>query len=157
MPPTTSATYDASADTGKRVLLSVVLREKLAANRTYYVRTDGSDSNTGLVNDSGGAFLTVQKAVDVACNLDLATYNVTVNVGAGTRTATTVLGSYLGVGPIYIIGDITTPSNVTTTVTGGNCFTCTAVRGQYNISGFKLFYSHVWISNCRKCWKQPDD
>lgn len=36
------------------------------ANTTYYVRPGGSNSNSGLVNDDGGAFLTIQHALNVA-------------------------------------------------------------------------------------------
>ena len=51
-------------------------REKLTANRIYYVRTDGSDSNNGLTNDSAGAFLTIQKAIDTVAFLDINIFNV---------------------------------------------------------------------------------
>ena len=64
-----------------------VPREVLTANRTYYVRTDGSDSNDGLANTAGGAFLTIQKAINIVSALDIGTYTVTMQVGAGTYTA----------------------------------------------------------------------
>lgn len=47
-------------------------RDLLTTNRTYYVRTDGSNSNNGLANTSGGAFLTIQKAIDTVLKLDSA-------------------------------------------------------------------------------------
>ena len=71
-------------------------RTQQATNVTYYVRTDGNDSNTGLTNDSGGAFLTIQKGIDVATSLDiLPGVIVTVDVQAGTFsgfTSKTIVG-----------------------------------------------------------------
>jgi hypothetical protein len=85
------ATYDASADTGKKVLLNTVMREKITAARTYYVRTDGSDSNNGLANTAGGAWLTPQYAYDwIVDNLDLNGFEVTVQLGDGTYQHTGV-------------------------------------------------------------------
>lgn len=104
--------YDASADTGVKVKMSTVVREKLAGPRTYYVRTDGSDSNTGLANTSGGAFLTIQKAVDVAASLDTVTHNVTIQVGDGTYTARVLLKRLVGAGIGVIQGNNSTPANV---------------------------------------------
>jgi len=95
-------------------------REMLTANRTYYVRTDGSDSNSGLSNTSGGAFLTIQKAIDTIANtIDLGGYNVTIQVAAGTYTgAVTVSAPWVGAGNVTLLGDTTTPSNVLLSVTG---------------------------------------
>ena len=88
-------------------------REVLTANRTYYVRTDGNDSNNGLANTSGGAFLTVQKAVDVVATLDTSIYDVIVQLtGSFNVSSSIVLKDPPGGGVCYIRGNTTNPENV---------------------------------------------
>jgi len=79
------------------------IREKLTANRTYYVRTDGSDSNNGLADTSGGALLTPQKAFDVACTIDLNGFTVTISIGSGSFEGITFNKAWVG-GNITIVG-----------------------------------------------------
>lgn len=113
-------------------------RERLTAARTYYVRTDGSDSNTGLANSAGGAFLTIQKAVDTVClGLDMGSNQVTIQVGDGTYTAANTLKPYVGsVAPI-ITGNVATPANVLVSTTSASCFSLT-VAYTWAIKGMKL-------------------
>lgn len=112
-------------------------RERLTAARTYYVRTDGSDSNTGLANTAGGAFLTIQKAVDVAAGLDTNIYDVTIQVADGTYAASVVLKNTVGAGKVILLGNTTTPANVV--ITGGAPAISKASPGTaYSISGFKV-------------------
>jgi hypothetical protein len=97
-------------------------RELLTANRTYYVRTDGSNANTGLANTSGGAFLTIQKAIDTAAGVDLGVYAVTIQVGDGTYTGANVLKPCIGAGSVTIQGNSGTPGNVIISTTSASAF-----------------------------------
>ncbi len=97
-------------------------REMLTANRTYYVRTDGSDSNDGLSNASGGAFLTIQKAYNAAVTLDLSGYTVTIQIADGTYTDGLSIMSPLVGGTLTIKGNATTPDNVLISTAGNSIY-----------------------------------
>jgi hypothetical protein len=122
------------------------VREQLTAARTYYVRTDGSNSNTGLADTAGGAFLTIQKAIDTVASIDLGTYAVTIQVRSGTYTGAVVVnGPWLGSGTVTLTGDTSTPSNVVISVAGD----AVSVKNfaALRISGFKITTT-TGFSNC---------
>lgn len=97
-------------------------RTALTANTTFYVRTDGSDSNTCLGDTAGTACLTIQGAVNkVLFNYDVAGYTPTIQVAAGTYAETVIIGhplySSTNVVPyLYVIG-----AGDTTIVNSLNC------------------------------------
>jgi len=126
------------ADVGLGSVLNVQQREQLTVGRTYYVRTDGSDSNNGLADSAGGAFLTLQKAMDVIAALDISTFTVTVNVRAGTYAAGLTLKTVVGAGTVEFIGDETTPANVFIDVASGYPVGSGTALGAFVIAGFKL-------------------
>lgn len=133
-----STTVKAALDT----LFGRSTREPLTGDRTYYVRTDGSDSNNGLANTAGGAFLTKQKAIDVVMNtLDLNGHNVTIQVGNGSYGAgVQVLAPWVGKGTVALIGNTGTPSLCTVSISGLACFY--AENGaSLSVSGFKVVNS----------------
>ena len=115
------------------------VREKLTGNRTYYVRTDGNDSNTGLANTSGSAFLTVQKAINTIITLDLNGYTTTVQIADGTYTGgVDITVPWLG-GSVTIQGNSGTPSNVVISTTSDDCFLIqTVFPGTLTIKDMKL-------------------
>ena len=102
-------------------------RPLLTANRTYYVRTDGHDTNcNGLANASAAsspncAFLTIQKAIDVTASIDLASYNVTISLADGTYTSgLSVIAPWVGTGTVTVVGNNATPGNVIISTTSSN-------------------------------------
>lgn len=122
---------DSTTATG---LAWVPRREMLLANRTYYVRADGSNSNTGLVDSAVGAFLTLQKAWDTMLGLDLNGFTCTIQVRAGTYAAgiSTIRGNPTGT--IVVTGDTATPDNVIISASPAFNFAGPIIA---TISGFK--------------------
>jgi hypothetical protein len=115
-------------------------QEVLSANRTYYVRTDGNDSNTGLVDSAGGAFLTIQRAVNVIAALNTAGFNVDVQVKDGTFTGNVSLKNVTGYsspGSLIIHGNLATPANVLIS-TVSHAFTADAIQSVWDIKDLKI-------------------
>lgn len=131
-------------------LTSAVIRENVSSNRTYYVRTDGSDSNTGLTNTAGGAFLTIQKAVDViSSTLDIASgVTITIQIADGTYSTGANLKLITGPGGVIIRGNSTTPSNVLISCANGPCFSANNVS-RWTILDLKVSTtSSSWCIHC---------
>jgi hypothetical protein len=129
------AAIDVDAATGKVSFPANAGRELLTANRTYFVRTDGSDANGGLANTAGGAFLTLQRALDIAAGLDLNGFDVTISVGTGTFAAgVSVTSPWVGKGTVTLSGT----AGSTTINSTGNCVTAIGAGVQLSVANLRL-------------------
>ena len=86
------------------------LPEVLTTEANYYVSTTGSDTaNTGKT--SGSPFRTIQKAVDVACQV--VNYSgININIADGTYAESVQLKRYVGSGSLRLIGNTSSASSV---------------------------------------------
>lgn len=151
--------------TGRVSFPSGGAREVLTANRTYYVRTDGSDTNSGLADSSSDAFLTIQKAINTIAALDFSGYTITIQIGDGTYTNAAMVGINVGqkaAGNLVIRGNSSTPSNVLISTTSASAITVgsgamalvkdlkvqTAVSGTGLRSLGVLNYSNIVFGTC---------
>jgi hypothetical protein len=123
-------------------------RDKLLANRTYYVRADGNDANTGLADNSGGAFLTWSKAQDVLSTLDGNGFAATVKFTGTFTTGINITKSFVGFSSIQIDGNVSTPSNSFINVSGGSAFVSDCST-PILVRGLKLDSSSVglWVKS----------
>ncbi len=125
--------------TGSVTLPQTAGRETLAAPRTYYVRVDGDDANDGLDDTAGGAFATIQQAIDKVAALDLAIHDVTIQIGAGTYAEPVLLKSLTGAGSVTLRGNPSAPADVVIARIGSAvCIQAVNVVGDWRIDGIKL-------------------
>jgi hypothetical protein len=105
--------------------LTPPVRERLTANRSYFVRT-------------GGSFLTIQKAINTVASLDLSTFSVTIQVADGTYgSGASVAGPWLGSGSVSLVGNPTTPANCIVSTTNAACV-AVSTNGTLMVSGFEF-------------------
>lgn len=118
----------------------VINRPILTSGLPYYVRTDGNDANEGLSNTAGGAFLTIQAAVDVACALDFNGQTVTINIADGTYTTPVLVSrSWAGGGTLALVGNVGAPTNVLLTTNASDCVKVNAgLSGTLSLNGMRL-------------------
>lgn len=117
---------------------TIGVRQALTTGLSFYVRTDGNDSNSCLVNNSGGACLTLQGAWNkIANGYDLRGFTATVNISNGTYAAGMLdLNAPAVGGPVSFVGNVGTPGNVIISASSGDCFEIS--QSVITISGMKL-------------------
>lgn len=139
---------------------------RYVGGRTFYVRPDGSDTNTGLANTAGAAFQTIQKAINAAYSIDAKGAVVQVQIADGTYAeGLNIYGRPVGAfdngdQPLRIIGNETNPENVVIRPANKDAFRigdkATALLAGVTIgttgSGNGIFASNhsiLWHRNCR--------
>ena len=93
------------------------------------MRTDGSDLNGGRTNTAGGAFQTIQKALNVAATIDFNGFGVTIQLGDGTYAFGGVVPVTVGqanISDLVVSGNAAAPGNVIVSTTSASCFVTAA-------------------------------
>lgn len=140
--------------------LTEVYHERLTANRIYYVRKDGSDTNAGLINDTSGAFLTIQKAINVASQIDFnenKNFSIIIQIGDGTYEENLFLNPLINaVGlsekylrAIAIIGNVGSPETVIIKPTNGpQAILSTGATSCYYLKGLVIDLINIDTWGC---------
>ncbi|MEC0231278.1 hypothetical protein [Paenibacillus alba] len=105
---------------------------KTVADITYYVRTDGNDSNTGTANTTGGAFRTIQRAINSIPQI--VNHAVSINVAAGTYAEDVFFEGLYGAGQISIYGN----KDVISTSVNASSFLIRKCGVRVEVNGFNL-------------------
>jgi len=138
------------------------VREVLTGDRTYHVRTDGSDANSGLADTAGGAFATIQRAVDAVAALDCGVFQATIQIADGTYTGQIALRAPLASLPPIIRGNAGTPANVIVDTAAVACMndgggtwvvrdlkiTTSAGHAMHAVNGGSIYFSNIDFGDC---------
>lgn len=113
-------------------------RERLTADRTYWVHPGGSDAKDGLTGAT--SWQHIQYALDyIARNLDLNGRTVTIQLFAPTYTEAAVMSGAVPNGTILINGNTASPSSITWTNASGGAPDLTVTNGAaITLQGFRM-------------------
>ncbi|WP_339245140.1 hypothetical protein NST58_29400 [Paenibacillus sp. FSL R10-2796] len=130
----------------------VTTPQQTTADITYYVRTDGNDNNTGLVNTAGGAFRTITKAVNMIPQI--VTHNVNIIIAPGTYAENINITGFVGKGVIELKaqgGAVLSDSYIIQSLTVTRCLNSVVVTGlkasSTTSNGFNATYTHSVLFN----------
>lgn len=125
---------------------STNVRDGFTSDREYYIRTNGSNNNTGRSNTAGGAWLTPAYGVTwLRDNVDTRGYKLVLNVADGTYTSATRLYPIVGSNPggydtsdLVLRGNTTSLGNVLLSVTNNQCVYGINVFCGWRVEGFEF-------------------
>jgi hypothetical protein len=172
---TEDATHRFATDTEKSNWNSksnlVTTPQQTTADITYYVRTDGSDSNLGNSDTAAGAFKTITKALSLVPQI--VNHDVKIIIRAGAYAESVILNGLIGYGLVSLLGQgVVTVTNVavnqcTNVLISGFTATLAATGAAYaakaggyvkfdsctttvagNIVGFNIAAQSGIVSNC---------
>lgn len=115
----------------------------MATNVTFFVLTNGSDSNNGLANTAGGAFKTIQKSIINASRYWVSnTVFITNQIGDGVYNENIAFLPLTGGGGVILNGNSSTPANVLLAPSAGDAIAAAGSVGGWTVQNFK-----VWPTN----------
>jgi hypothetical protein len=135
------------------LFMFVLISYSVAAQSIYYVRTDGSDANTGTTNTSSGAKATLSAAITAASAGDI------IQIGPGNYSGTGFYNLSLGTKYLRIIGSGSGSNPATSTIITGLASSSSSIEfmsmakgasmnspmlvSNMNLSGFAFYFSNV--------------
>jgi hypothetical protein len=152
--PTTVSVPDDGSPIGSSNWNNTVglIKKRLTSDTTFYLRTDGNDSNDGTTNTSGGAWLTPQGAFDYICRYyDLQGYYLTVQVADGTYTVANshllnIAYNWAGGGAIKFLGNASDRTAVKFQTTGsGAALTSWAGNASSGVMGGDFYITKIQL------------